>query len=564
MSVLHINHIKTQLKTIYETLIDMSDAGTDTTSVQYEDKFLTRALAAYSVQIICDAEPSDIAASITDGGDDNGIDCIFFNAKEHVLYLVQSKWIKSGDSEPESGDVKKFSDGIRDLVNLKFERFNKKTNDLRQKIEDAFNDPKTRYVTVLSYTGTNGPAKHSMQTVEDLLSEMNDASELMTFKCIKQQELYQSIANDLNKNPINVDLTLKNYGKYNSTPIAFYGVINGSIIADWWTKFGDKLFAKNLRGFLGKSDVNDEIQNTLSSEQENFWYYNNGITIIAESVDKTIVGGGNSDTGTFYCKNISVVNGAQTVSSIGKFANGNIDCVKDIYVTCRIIELKNAPDGFGELITKTNNRQNKIEYRDFVTLDPEQIRIRTEASIEGFTYSLLRSENYQKNEATFDLVDATNALACYSQNPSIFTQLKREIGKLWEDTSKAPYRILFNPQVTGNFVIKAVAIQTKVDKEILSLQKNKTINGKKLAVLIHGNRMIGSLVYSKLKIKELNKPTTSIDGWLNKIDSSLINNLVELVYNELQSSYANAIIPTFFKNVTKCKDVFDKISASFV
>lgn len=564
MSILHINHIKKQLKTIYNSLIDMSDADADSTSVQYEDKFLTRALAAYSVQIICDAEPSDIAASVTDGGDDNGIDCIFFNAKEHVLYFVQSKWIKSGDSEPESGDVKKFSDGIRDLVNLKFDRFNKKTNDLRPIIEDAFNDPKTRYVAVLSYTGTNGPAKHSMQTIEDLLSEMNDASELMTFNCVKQQELYQSIANDLNKNPINVDFALKNYGKYNSTPIAFYGVINGSTIADWWTKFGDKLFAKNLRGFLGKSDVNDEIQNTLLSDQSNFWYYNNGITIIAETVDKTIVGGGNSDVGTFCCKNISVVNGAQTVSSIGKFAMGDTDRVKDVYVTCRIIELKNSPDGFGELITKTNNRQNKIEYRDFVTLDPEQIRIRTEASIEGYVYNLLRSENYQKNETTFDLVDATNALACYSQNPSIFTQLKREIGKLWEDTSKSPYKSLFNPQVTGNFVIKVVSIQTKIDKEILMLQKNGTISGKKLAVLIHGNRMIGSLVYAKLKIKGLDKPATKVDDYLMKIDSDLIKNLVELIYNELQTSYANAIIPTFFKNATKCKSVFDKITSSFV
>ncbi len=564
MSILHINHIKTQLKTVYGSLIDMSDAGINTASVQYEDKFLTRALAAYAVQIICDAEPSEIASTITDGGDDNGIDCIFFNAKEHVMYFVQSKWIKSGDTEPDSGDVKKFADGIRDLVNLKFDRFNEKTNMLRQGIEDAFADPQTRYVAVLTYTGTNGPAVHSMQTINDLLHEMNDASELMTFHCIKQQELYQSIVNDLNKNPINIDFALINYGKYNSTPVAFYGIINGSIIADWWIRYGDKLFAKNLRGFLGKSDVNDEIQNTLSSDQNNFWYYNNGITIIAETIDKTIVGGGNSDLGTFCCKNISIVNGAQTVSSIGKFSMGDTDRVKDVYVTCRIIELKNSPEGFGELITKTNNRQNKIEYRDFVTLDPEQIRIKTEASIEGYAYTLLRSESYQKNETTFDLVDATNALACYLQNPSIFTQLKREVSKLWEDTSKAPYKILFNPSITGNFVIKAVAIQTKIDQEIQTLQKQKTLTGKKAAILIHGNRMIGSLVYAKLKIKELDKPTTSIDVKLNGINADLIKELVDLIYNELQLSYANAIIPTFFKNATKCTDIFGKIKANFV
>lgn len=559
MSILHVNHIKAQVEKIYRSVIDMANCKAKSGTPDYENCFLSKALAAYSVQILCDADPHEIAKTIIDGGDDNGIDCVYLDNNENTLYFVQSKWIHDGSSEPELGDVKKFADGIRDLVNLKFDRFNDALNNHKSKIIAALQDARTRYVVVLAYTGTNGPAIHADRTINDLLDEMNDASELMKFKCLKQKELHQSIATSISKDPISLEIGIKRYGKYESPSVAYYGLVNCSAIADWWIKHGDQLFTKNLRGFLGDSDVNNEILNTLENDQSHFWYYNNGITIIANTVEKTMVGGGNTDFGTFHCENINIVNGAQTVSSIGKYSKGNPDSVKDAYVTCRVIELKTSPDGFGEIITRTNNRQNKIENRDFVTQDPEQVRIRTEAAIEGYTYSLLRGESLSKNDKVFDLVDATTALACYSKNPTIFTQLKREIGKLWEDITKSPYKILFNPSITGNCVIKSVVLQTAIDSNIDLLQKNGEISGKKLAILIHGNRMIGSLVYSKLNINNLNNPESSIVIYKEKINMELIKELLENVSKKIEEKYGNPIIPTLFKNVKKCSEIFNEI-----
>ncbi len=48
---------------------------------------------------------------------------------------------------------------------------------------------------------------------------------------------------------------------------------------------------------------------------------------------------------------------------------------------------------------------------------------------------------------SFDLFEATTALACTSGKVRLVVQLKREIGKLWEDASKAPYKELFKPDV---------------------------------------------------------------------------------------------------------------------
>ena len=55
---------------------------------------------------------------------------------------------------------------------------------------------------------------------------------------------------------------------------------------------GIRLFARNVRGFLGKStQVNRGMQETLSEEPWNFWYYNNGITMMCDHAERKSVGG---------------------------------------------------------------------------------------------------------------------------------------------------------------------------------------------------------------------------------------------------------------------------------
>ncbi len=48
------------------------------------------------------------------------------------------------------------------------------------------------------------------------------------------------------------------------------------------------LFDANVRDFLGKTEVNDAIRSTLNTlgDDENFWWLNNGVTIVAASIDQ--------------------------------------------------------------------------------------------------------------------------------------------------------------------------------------------------------------------------------------------------------------------------------------
>ena len=102
-------------------------------------------------------------------------------------------------------------------------------------------------------------------------------------------------------------------------------------------------------------------------------------------------------------------------------------------VPLRVISLEKAEAHFGTSITKTNNRQNRIDNRDFVTLDPEQSRLRAELGVDGIIYNVIRSETGSRGDKAFDLVEATTSLACASGKTWLVVQLKREVGKLWED-----------------------------------------------------------------------------------------------------------------------------------
>ena len=69
---------------------------------------------------------------------------------------------------------------------------------------------------------------------------------------------------------------------------------------------------------MGSSEVNGAIAETLRSDAEYFWYYNNGVTIIAEDLKRQVIGGSDRTVGVFDCKNVTIVNGAQTVGTIGR------------------------------------------------------------------------------------------------------------------------------------------------------------------------------------------------------------------------------------------------------
>jgi AIPR protein len=215
-----------------------------------------------------------------------------------------------------------------------------------------------------------------------LLDEMNSPSEVMSLKVLNQGELHRIVASGVAGESVDLEVMLHQWGMMQSPYLAYYGQVAVTDIASWG-QFGTRLTAKNLRQFKGLTEVNDSIAKTLTLNPERFWYFNNGITVLCESLRKKPLGGANNETGTFVCRGASVVNGAQTVGTISDAAKNHNSAMAGAKVLVRLVSLEECPPGFGDDLTRAANTQNRIEKRDFAALDPNQKRLRTELFLAG-------------------------------------------------------------------------------------------------------------------------------------------------------------------------------------
>lgn len=558
MSVIHIVQIQKKVKDLFESKIDKSDIkGNDS---ERDIKITTRCLAAYAIYISTNCSVEDAASSVVDGSDDNGIDAIYYSQLSHQMILVQSKFSKDGNGEPSSGDVAKYINGIRDLINLRFGRFNKKVKEKKCLIEQALSSYETHYTIILIDTFMSANlAIHSKRLIDDLLNELNstgeeDSDNIVDFIRLNQGRVHSSLVQKAGSSPIDIEIGINNWGVINEPFKAYYGSVSAEEVANWWKLYKNRLFDKNIRQVLGRTDVNEEMEKTIKESPSYFWYYNNGITIIADKIDKALAGGTNREIGTFKLSNIAIVNGAQTVSTIGKYAQQypTTNNLSEILVQVRMIQLTDSPDEFGPNVTKSNNRQNRIENRDFASQDPEQIRLKYELAIDGIEYNIVRSEKTPYDiEKYCNLIDATVALACASGKVGLAVQVKGGIGKFYENLNKGIYKELFNPQTECYYLYNCV----RVVREIESILQNKIKglgkkSGKKYLLYTHGNRMIEMFVLKKgFKASELKHKDFTIN---ESYVSTCINKVVSLMEDFISKNYPDNFLATLFKNSTKC------------
>jgi hypothetical protein len=528
------------------------------TDPDIDSKIQTRCLAAFAVQAMTECTDLDAGAAVVDGGEDNGLDAVFYSPGQNCLMLVQSKWIKDGKSEPDSAEVAKFCKGVRDLVNSEFERFNERVRRRQGSIENALSNFNCRLLLVLAHTGKSALAEHATRHLDDLLRDLNDATEIAAFQNLGQERIYAMMAEGAAGGAINLEFGLSAWGKVDSPHVAFYGMVTGTEVAAWWKQFGERLFARNLRGVLGPTEVNKQVNETIESRPDDFWYFNNGITITAKSVEKTPAGGGNRDLGTFRASAAFVVNGAQTVSTVGRYT-GAPDNLGNVRIPVRVISLAGASEDYGALITRTNNTQNRIEARDFVSQDPEQQRIRVELQIEGIEYHLARSEGFKPTDVAFDLEEATVALACATGESNLAVLAKREIGRFWVDLDKPPYKRLFNPSVSSLYIYQCVLFHRMIEERIRALIKAlDKRSGKRYGVLVHGNRLIAAAAFQRQTLSpRLGDPGLNLSKHYETI-KAIVDYVVNALTKEVGAKHADNFLAVVFKNPSKSKVLFDE------
>ncbi len=559
-----LNRIDNILKSQFDGHIDMSD-WVNRPAADVRKAFLSRAVAALCIKKLADVDVETAAKAVTDGFNDNGLDAIYFDQKNDVLLLVQSKWSDDGSKPLDAADSNAFAVGVRDLLAARFDRFNTKVAAKQSEVTAAlYSERPIQISMVTAHTATQVISPHVKRKVDDLINELNAAVPIANCIHYDQGGIYGLITSESQPAKIKLQVGLKDWGFIETPFLAYYGRVHINEIVQWWNDHRNALFTQNLRLFYPSSDVNDALSRTLQSNSDFFWYFNNGITIICDTIAKAPVGSPGRLVGVFTCHGASIVNGAQTVGTIGK--NGEIPKPNpeaegpEAWVQVRIISLEKCPPDFSRAITRAANLQNAVGYREFAAMDLTQHRLAIDFALDKRIYTYKQGDVDPKGNEGCSIVEATQALGS-AYSAALAVQVKREIGQIWADTQASPYKDLFNDKLTSIQVWRSVLLMRAVDEELQILRSSEAPRADMVG--IHLNRIILHLVFQDIDVKKLRHDQAD-QADLIEAARNAAKNIFAPVANYIQENHASDYIAVLCKNNAKCEDLVLELSKGAV
>lgn len=161
-------------------------------------------------------------------------------------------------------------------------------------------------------------------------------------------------------------------------------------ITDESGKLRSSFFEANVRDYQGKNSVNTSIANSLASDaKEDFWWLNNGITILAEKITPIT-------NRELLITNPEIVNGLQTSTEIYNYYSENMQRIEEEQrnVLVRVV-VPLSEESRDNIIFATNNQTN-IPKSSLRVTDTIHLQIEMYFKSRGLYYD--RRKNYYKNQ----------------------------------------------------------------------------------------------------------------------------------------------------------------------
>lgn len=160
------------------------------------------------------------------------------------------------------------------------------------------------------------------------------------------------------------------------------------------------MFDANVRDHYNSSDVNDSIRRSLeNSESPDFWWLNNGITIVAPEVQHM--------GRRLFLVDPKIVNGLQTSNELHKyFRDGGTDDARLVLVKV----IKAEDERVGETVIWATNNQNKLPPGALRATDPVQKNIEEYFKRRSFHYDR-RKNSHLRMGVRVDKIVSMEALA---------------------------------------------------------------------------------------------------------------------------------------------------------
>jgi hypothetical protein len=231
------------------------------------------------------------------------------------------------------------------------------------------------------------------------------------------------------------------------------------------------IFDVNVREYEGAVEVNKAIKETLQSKDRliNFWWLNNGITIVANKAPLI--------SGDLILEDPKVVNGLQTSQEITDYIR-NLNPQDDNRLILVRIIVTNNDDVRNQIIKATNNQTRIVSYSLRATEKIHQ-DIEQYLNFNGIFYD--RQKNYYKNldKPKNKIVSMQYIAQCVASTLLLEPNNARgRPSSLIKDNKK--YQQIFNSKFDLEFYLRSIQMITRIDeylrKEAVEHIKNERMN----------------------------------------------------------------------------------------
>ena len=464
-------------------------------SVPPQDKQISRAFNAFILQKLFDLSSEEAAKCVVDEVDDQGIDAFYYHEPDETLYLVQGK-LKASEAFSQ-GEAQSFTRGIRQLVEQNLDNFNQLFKDREQDLEYAL-EHCSHIQLVIAYTGS-GISRPATNALDELVNDHNLDEErfLSEIRYISSTEIEQFLRDEQSVKPINTRLKLSHSNTVGSGRKTVFGLIKVDHLIDLHNLNDKALYQKNIRYFIGsnKRGVNRAIRDTLENHPGDFMHLNNGVTAVCTSIAPKRSAGGLK---TYELTGLSIINGAQTISSAAMFKEENPEAdTSSAKVMLTLIQASDSGE-FHKKVTKARNLQNPVSLANFAALDETQERLRQEMALHGYDYRYRPEASRPVDGYTIEIDELSKALACIATDIRHPARLKSEPA-LFTQADSDEYQSLFTASLNAFTAINAVTV-FRVIRDIIKSAEQSSYSPEKL-VYRHGLYAIASILMKRLKSK---------------------------------------------------------------
>jgi len=337
-------------------------------------RFYVKAILSKLTPGLVPDDPEEIDDYIVDGPSDGGVDFIY-PADGRVL-IVQAKF-RSPDKHEEAEDFTHFCEVIgrlHDAYNKKL-KLNRKIVEALVEIDWEADYFDLHYITTGRVSDTLRTRAEKGPTPVKGLTDFEERTELAIFN---EEDLNVRLREALSAGEIlDQEVEIKFAPNPDGVPwICFQsesgrelyvGEATGSQLAEMYRQYKYKLFAMNIRDYVGESSTNKGIVESATEQPHEFVFFNNGISAVATEIEP------DTENNVLRCRRFSIINGAQTVRSLTKAQVKDNKPLRDVRVMLRVMNFALGKDSdFLSDVTRFNNTQNSVKISDFRSNDPVQ------------------------------------------------------------------------------------------------------------------------------------------------------------------------------------------------